>query len=65
MRRIVLLEQDGRRFEFREEDRAGISYWTVYSEGRIYRSPVRVFGSDLPKVFFAALAKVAVEVHGL
>ena len=65
MEHIVHLEMDGWRFEFRQEDFEGVKYWSVYSKGRSYRSPLRVSGNEVPERFFAGLAKAAVENHGL
>ena len=58
--RIIEVDHDGRRFTFRvdEEPPFAFVFWRVESEGRIYKSAIRVTGTEESE-FFRALADVA------
>lgn len=60
----IQLSYDGRSFKVCMDGRAGLGFWRVESDRRIYRSAVRIKGNETPE-FFHALVQTAVEVHGL
>jgi hypothetical protein len=60
----IQLYYEGRSFKVRMDGRAGLGFWRVESDRRVYRSPVRIKGNETPE-FFNALVQTAVKIHGL
>jgi hypothetical protein len=56
--RIVQLSHAARLHTFRIDPDPPLAFWRVESEGRVYRSPLRVLGDEQP-AFFRELAQVA------
>ena len=57
MQRVVRFTHD-RVYTFRIDPDPPLAFWRVESEGRVYKSPLRVIGDETP-AFFRSLASAA------
>lgn len=57
---VVQPTHKGQQFTFRVDPMPPLAFWRVESEGRIYRSSMRVVGDEQP-AFFGELADAALR----